>query len=179
MKLDDLTRLLRPFSVRLANMIGRATVTSVDDARQVQDLQVELLEGEVRDEVERFGEYGFTSVPPKDSEAVVIFVGGRRDHGLAIGVEDRRYRLKNLQPGEVGVYDMTGTRIVLKANGDLEIVPSSGKAKLTGDLEITGTLTAAGDVVAGAVSLKSHTHSAGSLTSSPSGGAVTGVTGTP
>lgn len=180
MKLDDLTRLLRPLAVRVANIVGRATVDKADDAKDVQELQLELLEGEVRDEVERFGEYGFTSVPLEGAEAVVVFVGGRRDHGLAIGVEDRRYRIRNLKSGEVAVYNHTGARIVFKENGDVEVTPKAGqKLKIASDVEVTGTLTASVDVKAGAISLSSHAHAAGTLTSPPSGGLVTGATGGP
>lgn len=170
-------RLLRPLAVRVANLVGRAVVKAADDAPKVQELQLELLEGELRDQVERFGEYGFTSVPLEGAECAVIFVGGRRDHGLAIGVEDRRYRIKNLESGEVAVYNHTGAKIVLKASGDVEITPKAGqKLKISADVEVTGTLTASVDVKAGTISLSGHTHS---FTDVTPGGSVASVTGGP
>ena len=176
MTLDDLRRVLRPLHVRISNLIGRAVVKATDDAKKVQELQVDLLDSETRDEVERFQEYGFSSVPLAGAEAVVVFVNGRRDHGLAIGVEDRRYRIINLSGGEVALYNNTGAKIVMKANGDIELTPKAGQQiKLVGDTAVTGTITASVDVVGGGKSLKNHVH-AMTLTDSPI--AVAGAVGT-
>jgi phage gp45-like len=181
MTLDDLGRLLRPLRTAVANVVGRGVVQSVDDSTGLQAIQVELLPGEVRDEVEHFASYGFTSKPMAGAEAVVVFVGGRRDHGLAVGVSDRRYRLQNLSDGEVAIYNHTGARIVMRANGDIDLTPASGgKIVLAADTQVTGTLTASVDVRAGSVSLASHVHSAGALlTGASSGAPVTGVTAGP
>ncbi len=166
MNLDSITRMLRPLSVRIANMVGRAVVKSADDSKKVQELQVSLLEGEVRDEVEHLQGYGFTSVPLEGAEAVVIFVGGRRDHGFCVGTDDRRHRPTGLQPGEVAVYNNAGAKIVIKASGDIEATPAAGKkfkvvgeTELGGNVSVTGTLTASTDVVGGGKSLNTHTHS--------------------
>ncbi|WP_431477838.1 phage baseplate assembly protein domain-containing protein [Massilia eburnea] len=56
---------------------------------------------------------GFTSVPKPGAEGVVVFVGGNRDHGLVIAVEDRRFRLKGLASGEVAIYDDQGQKVHL------------------------------------------------------------------
>lgn len=165
MTLEILLKLLRPLKVLISNMVSRGVVSRVDDAKKMQLVQVGLLADETRDDVERVQNYGFTSVPLEGAETVVLFVGGRRDHGLAVAVDDRRYRLTGLADGEVAVYDQTGSKIVLKANGDVEIVPSSGFVIVTGDVQADG------------VSLKAHTHAAGTLTNS--GGSVTGTTGGP
>ena len=168
------SRLLGPVSRRVSNLFSRGTVKATDDSKKLQILQVGLLAEETRADIERPQPYGFTSSAKDGAEAFVIFVNGQRDHGLAICVEDRRYRIKNLDSGEVAVYDATGSKIVLKANGDIQLVPSSGKVKVTGDLEATG------DVKAGAISLKNHTHNAGTLLiCAASGSPATGTTGGP
>lgn len=163
--------LLRQLSTRVANMVSRAVVRLVNDSdpKSLQLLQIDALAGETRDDVERVQNYGFSSAPLAGAEAVVVFVGGRRDHGLAIAVDDRRYRIQNLESGEVAVYDDLGSSIVLKRSGDIEITPASGVAKVVGDLEADG------------VSLKSHTHGPGGLTApaGTAGGPVTGNTGAP
>ena len=87
----------RRLATRIANLVGRAVVKRVDDSTGVQELQLEFLPGELRSEIERFGQFGLTSRPPEGAEAVVVFVGGRREHGLAIACEDRRYRIQNLE----------------------------------------------------------------------------------
>lgn len=104
---------------RIRMMISRAIVALVDDARGVQELQIELLDGERQDKVERFGQYGLTSHPHADAEALSVSVGGLRSHAIVIAVEDRRYRLKGLQAGEVALYDDQGQVIHLKRDGVL------------------------------------------------------------
>lgn len=179
--LDNLTRLVRPISNRVANLVGRAVLRTLSDTKNLQLVQVDLLDGETRDEVERFQNYGFTGVPEQGAEAVVLFVGGRRDHGLAIAVDDRRYRFKNLEPGEVAVYNRFGASIVLKANGEIEVKPKPGEAvRIVGPVNVEGSITATGnidsdgtvtgdvDVMGGGKSLKTHTHPvAGSNGSGP------------
>jgi phage gp45-like len=185
--LEDLSRWIAPLKNRVANMIARAVVSVVDDSKKIQIVQLDLLEGETRSEIERLQEYGFTSNPRPGAEAAVIFVGGRRDHGLCVAVDDRRYRVKDLGAGEVAVYNDTGAKLVFKANGDIELTPKAGqKLKVAGSVDVTGTLTASTDVVGGGKSLASHTHPA-SLTLAgvttapgvPLAGTATGSTGTP
>lgn len=120
MTLADLTKLLRPLRNALANMVARAVVQLVNDAGGIQIMQLSVLEGETREGVERFQEYGFTSAPRAGAEAVVLFVGGRRDHGLVVAVDDRRYRVKGLADGEVALYNDAGARVHLKADGTIE-----------------------------------------------------------
>lgn len=173
--IETLRKMVAPLATRIANTVARAVVKNVDDTQKVQLLQLAILDGETRDDVELFGQYGFTSNPPDDSEAVILCVGGRRDHPLAIGVENRQYRIKNLGRGEVAVYNDTGATIVFKANGDIEVTPKSGqKLRLAGDMVVTGNVDASGtitgttDVVGGGKSLKTHTHSvAGSVAAAP------------
>lgn len=159
MNLEALSRWIAPLKNRVANMVARAVLGTVDDSKKLQIVQLEMLEGETRDDIERFQNYGFSSRPEAGAEAVVLFVGGRRDHGLAIAAEDRRYRFVNLTAGEVVVYNRFGASIVMKANGDIQVTPKPGqKLKVAGDVDVTGTLTASTDVVGGGKSLKTHTH---------------------
>lgn len=106
---------------RIRLMLARGIIKLINDATGVQSLQVELLDDEVQDDVERLQEYGFTSAPHAGAEALVAFVGGLRSHGIVIGVEDRRYRLKFLAAGEVAIYDDLGQKVHLKRDG-IEIV---------------------------------------------------------
>jgi len=85
----------------------------VDDGKKLQQVQVELLADEVKDSVERFQQYGFTSVPLTGAETVCVFLGGGRDHGIVVAIDDRRYRLTGLENGDVALYTDEGTKIVL------------------------------------------------------------------
>ena len=99
-----IARVMAPLRRRVLLMIGRAMLTLVDDARKLQSVQVVALNGEVIDDAERFQQYGFTSVPHPEAEAVVLSVGGMRQHPIVIAVEDRRYRVRDLAAGEVCLY---------------------------------------------------------------------------
>lgn len=123
--ISTLEKLLAPLRTRVANMVSRAVVRLIDDSTKMQLLQLELLPGEVREGVERVQNYGFTSVPLDGAEAAVVFVGGKRDHGLVVAVDDRRYRLTGLQGGEVAMYSDQGDQITIKRNGNIEIKGAS------------------------------------------------------
>lgn len=139
-------------------MVSRSVVDLVNDSLQMQGLQLAVLSGEVRDNVERFQEYGFTSVPFGGAEAVMVSVGGNHDHGIVIAVDDRRYRLKGLQGGEAAIYDDQGQKVHLTRNGI--VIDGSGKpfiltntpgATIDSPLtHITGALQVDGDVTSDA-----------------------------
>ena len=98
---------------RVRGMVARAIVRLVDDAARAQELQLELLADESQDAVERFQNYGLTSVPHRGAEALVVFAGGLRSHGVVLAVEDRRYRLTGLAEGEVALFDDLGNVVKL------------------------------------------------------------------
>lgn len=112
-----LNRMMAPMADRIKLMVGRAVIAAVDDGAKAQALQIELLADEVQDGVERFQDYGFTSVPHAGAEALVVFVGGTRSHGVAVAIEDRRYRLTGLEGGEVALYDDQGQVIRIGRDG--------------------------------------------------------------
>lgn len=149
-----LQRALNPIRQRLALMMGRALVLLVNDDTKLQSLQVSLLADEVREDVERFQNYGFTAHPLPGAEAVAASVAGSRDHVLVIAVDDRRYRLKGLAHGEVAIYTDQGDKIVLKRGGTIEVTASTKVrlvaplVEMTGDLQVTGNITSAANITA-------------------------------
>jgi phage baseplate assembly protein V len=98
-------------------MVSRAVVKIVDDSLKMQSVQIALLADELKDGVERFQQYGLTSHPKTGAEGIALFLGGNRDHGIVICVDDRRYRLKDLEAGEVALYDDLGQKVFLSRNG--------------------------------------------------------------
>lgn len=127
--MNGLQRFMKPIENRVRLMVGRAIVRLVDDATKAQSVQIELLEGETQDAVERYQDYGFTSVPHPGSEAVAVAVGGLRSHMIVIKVEDRRYRLTGLEQGEVALFDDLGQMVKL-GRERIEIV-SENEVKVT------------------------------------------------
>ncbi len=114
-------KLLAPLVRRIRLALGRGIVRLVNDSKGIQELQLALMANETRSNIERFQEYGFTSCPKEGAEAAVMFLGGNRDHGIAIAVDDRRYRLKGLESGEVALYTDEGDKIVLKRGNKIEV----------------------------------------------------------
>lgn len=117
MKASDINRLIAPLGARIRMMVGRAVLRAVDDAKTAQALQLDLLDGEAQDGVERFQNYGLTSHPHPGAEALAVFVGGLRSHAVVIAVEDRRFRLLALEQGEVALYDDQGQMVKLARDG--------------------------------------------------------------
>lgn len=122
---DFIQTLLEPIRRRIALLIGRGVVRLSYDDAGVQRLQLDLLAGETRDKIERFQEYGLSSRPKSGAEAIVLFPNGSREFGLVVAVEDRRFRLKALEEGEVALYTDEGDSIHLKRSGNIEITAAT------------------------------------------------------
>jgi len=162
---------IRDLGNRVMMMFGRGVLRGVNDASGRQQLQVELLKGELRDDVEHMQNYGFTS-HPLGGDVAVAFIGGNREQGIVLAVDDRRFRV-SLEAGEVAIYDDQGNKIELlrdmvkvtaiqhvevlaptiKLLGNLEVV---GDVKIQGNIDSTGMITNNGKRVD-----STHTHSSG------------------
>lgn len=102
---------------RLQMLAGRGRIKAGDDSGPVQTAQVQLNDKEIRDNTPRVAEYGFTSMPLPGCQALVIFATGDRSNGVICGTNDEAHRLKNLQPGEVALYDDQGQSVWIKRGG--------------------------------------------------------------
>lgn len=114
-----LAKLIAPLKRRVMLMVGRAVLTAVNDGTKVQAVQAKLNADEVGEDLERYQEYGLTSVPFVGSEGVVVFVGGNRAHGIVIATDDRTNRPKSLNPGDVCLYTDKGERVYLNRVDDI------------------------------------------------------------
>lgn len=119
--IDQIQKLMAPLHRRIMLSIGRALLNAVYDDNPVQLVQASMLSDEVRDKMERMAEYGYTSVPLPGSQAVAVFVGGERGHGVVVATGDSRYRKKGMQPGEVALYTNEGASIHLKNGRIVEV----------------------------------------------------------
>ncbi|MNU43026.1 Bacteriophage Mu Gp45 protein [compost metagenome] len=156
----------------LRNVVVRGVVAAVDAGRKLQAIQVRLMAGEVKGNVEQFEPYGFSSHPHPGAEAVVAFIGGDRSHGVALCVADRRYRLVGLEEGEVAIFSDEGDSVVLKRGRVVEITTETfrlnakrcelnapeGIALNTTHVQASGDIGAGGDMRAGSTSLRNHRH---------------------
>ena len=99
----------------------RGVLHLVKSADNIQKVQASGLADETLQDVELMQQFGFTSVPPANTQAVILPIGGQTTHGIVIATENGSFRLKNLQGGEVAVYDESGSSIVLKKGRLIEI----------------------------------------------------------
>ena len=149
----------------LANVLARGVVALGNSASKLQSLQLRLLAGEVKDNVEHLEPYGFTACPHGGAEALAGFIGGDRSHGVVIMVADRRFRLQGLEPGEVALYTDEGDRFHFKRGRiiDIETVTLNIKASESVNFDTplitaTGRIESAGDQVASGISQIQHLH---------------------
>lgn len=119
--LDQLHRFMTPVYRRLNALLSKGIVKSASDGSKIQVLKVALGAGELRDGLERLQPYGLTSVPEAGAEAVVAFIGGNRDNGVVVVVDDSRERKTGLSVGDVCLYRKGGPFIQLKDNNVIEI----------------------------------------------------------
>jgi len=123
--MNAINKILRPIKNSILMLLGRALVAAIDDSNKTQLLQLKLLADEVATGVERFEEYGLSSYPLVDAQALAGFIGGNRHQGIVICVHDRRYRPDDLSSGDVVLYsyqDKAGAhRIHLKPSGVISI----------------------------------------------------------
>lgn len=149
MSLDQLYKELKH---KVIMMIATAVIQGIKDDEDIQKNQVSILLNDTHGGYDRYQEYGFSSVPLVGCQAVVACVGGARNHGLIIACDDPRYRPKDLEPGEVIVYNDKGDYVKFKTDRTIEVKCGTEvkvdcpTTRLTGNLIVEGNITAEGDI---------------------------------
>lgn len=118
----------------------RGVLHLVKSADNIQKVQASGLADETLQDVELMQQFGFTSVPPANTQAVILPIGGQTTHGIVIATENGSFRVKNLQGGEVAVYDESGSSIVLKKGRLIEIDCDVLKINATTKVDISSPL---------------------------------------
>lgn len=156
-------RLFDPLKRRVQMMLARGIVKIINDGAKIQAIQATFLNNETRANVEHFQNYGFSSNPLPGAECIAAFIGGNRDHGIILLVDDRRHRIKNLAPGEAALYNNTGAFVKMMADGSI-LISSDVKVRVeTPVLECTGDIIDNVDTNANTVAemrtiYNNHTH---------------------
>lgn len=112
--MDQFRRIIAPLQRRILLMVARGLVGTVTDSSGIQRVQVSALADEVIDGLERVQQYGFTGHPKPGSQAVVLFLGGNRDHGVVIACDDGSIRPKDLSAGESAQYSFGKYQVRVK-----------------------------------------------------------------
>lgn len=156
----------------------RGVLNLVKSGSDIQQVQVSGLADETIQDLELMQHFGFTSVPPAGTQAVVIPLGGKTTHGIIVATENGSFRVKNLKSGETAIYDSSGSTIILKNNRVIDVeceaynvkcktyqVTASEGTTINGNLtqaegsfSTSGDVTASGDVSANGTSLSTHKH---------------------
>lgn len=156
----------------------RGVLNLVKSGSDIQQVQVSGLADETIQDLELMQHFGFTSVPPAGTQAVVIPLGGKTTHSIIVATENGSFRVKNLKNGEVAIYDSSGSTIILKNNRVIDVecdaynvkcktyqVTASEGTTINGDVtqadgsfSTSGDVTASGDVSANGTSLSTHKH---------------------
>lgn len=146
---------------RALNMLATAVIKRIVDSFGRQNAQVEVTKGELIDDVPRMQDYGLTSNPPAEgTDSLIAFLGGSREQAVIIRMDNRSFRLKNLEAGEVALYDDIGN--IFKLGRD--------SVEVTAVTKLTATAP-----IMEVISQSSATISAGasSIVITPSGVAIT------
>jgi phage gp45-like len=120
---------------------ARATIDQVDDNPMMQEMAGGFMKGESRTAIEAPQNYGFTSVVRdatksangqlnECAEGFVSYLGGNRSFPICTVMDDRRYRLKQLQKGDVAMFDYLQHQIHLNNDGMFVTGRNDKKLKL-------------------------------------------------
>ena len=146
-------------------VFARGVVSLVNATSKLQSLQMRLLAGEMKDNMEHIEPYGYTSNPHPGAEGLAAFIGGDRSHGVVVCIADRRFRLAGIETGEVALYTDEGDVLHFKRDRVIEIETMTLKIKAGTAVEFdtplihtTGRIVSDGDQVAAKVSQVNHVH---------------------
>lgn len=160
--MSDVSGAIERMYRRILLVIGRGRVKTGNDEGAAQLQQVRLGPLETIDNLPRLAEYGFNSMPPADTDAIVLFMGGSRSQGVIVATGSQRYRMRSLKPGEVSISDDKGQSIYLTQKGIVvnggglpilvENTPSvtldTPDVTMTGNLQVNGNVAVDGNIVA-------------------------------
>lgn len=149
----------KPTADKLRGMIRRVTLKNTNDAGETQRTSVEVAAGVWRDDVEVMQPYGFSSNAPEDGAlGIVVAIGGDEGDLIVFPVGNPSKRMGGLQPGEVGIYNEHGDKIVIAPGGGIAVqsagsvmvespdVAIVGNVTVTGNLTVDGALHATGNI---------------------------------
>ncbi|MCF4173523.1 phage baseplate assembly protein V [Vibrio sp. McD22-P3] len=128
-------KLLAPIKRRITGMVTRALVSGIVEDLQRQNVQVQIHSDESADNIERFQNYGMSSVPPTGSEAILAALGGNLGNLVALAVEDKKVRPKG-EIGDVFLYHLEGHQIRLTKDGKVVITATDVTLELSNSLTI-------------------------------------------
>lgn len=120
----------------------------------VQRATVDGLANEGIPGVELWQHFGFTSVPPVATQAIVLPLGGKTSASVIVATENAAFRLVLNDAGEAAIYNQDGDYIWLQRNGHIKVKASINvlidcpTVNATGNMAVAGNISAGGNVTA-------------------------------
>lgn len=151
MSIRELLEILRR---RDRALIRYGLVTAVDDTGAVQKLAFKGIFGMIRQGIQSFMPFGFSSNPPLGSECIQLQMNGDPGNPIIVMAFNRQYRITGLQPGESIMFNMLGDfvkidasrNITVNAGGNVNVMAATKvnvtapNAEFTGNVKVDGTL---------------------------------------
>jgi phage gp45-like len=94
----------------------RSRIVKVDDSGTQQLVDLKILKNELPKKVWRVMDFGHFSVPPQDTDGVVIQMGSRSDRTLYVDGGHKDYRPTNRPAGSSGLFDQYGNLLQTDQN---------------------------------------------------------------
>ena len=123
-------------------MVARGIVKLVQDSG-LQLMQLDLLDEETRDGVERVQNYGHRGHPPQGSTVATVAVAGSRDHLVVVACEHPDH-VPPLESGESAMYAMFGQLFKMDKEGNVTLTCKDFNIQASGNV----TAAAAGNYTA-------------------------------
>lgn len=198
---------LETLSRRIRSLVRRGAVVQAALNPRRTLVEVTGLAGEVEQGIELMLPFGLSALPKSGGGVVILQVLGTGSHLVALCCDDPALRIADLQSGEFGFRDYNGQQIVFRQDhlevttplklvanvtGDCDLtvggqvnltatgklVAQAAEFDLTGNLNVTGSIAATGDVADGVRSMaadraKYNAHGHGGVQTG------SGTTGTP
>lgn len=115
-------KFLAPLERRILASVRIGVAKLIFDDEGLQQLQTTALKADVKGRINRYQNYGLTSVPLPGAQPLLLAVGGAGNHTVAVAIDDARYRPQSLQPGEVCLYTDEGDRVLFRRGRIIEVV---------------------------------------------------------
>lgn len=160
-------RLLDPIRTRIRLIVGRGLLEFCRKGENGLVVDVSLLAGERRLDIDHIQQFGFTSFPKGETQVVSLFIAGSRDNGVVVATRGEASEMNiALESGEVAMHAPFGQSIIMRKDGNIEISAAAGKKivcdaekfEISGDLEVQGEITT---MKTGMVTLSGHIHPTG------------------
>lgn len=112
---------MRPLRHRVNNMVLLGDMLMVNNDK-TPSMQAKTANNEVLDNVKFFQNYGFSSKPKKNAQAILLKIQGNPANVVSVAVSDRELRFQHLKDGEVAISDDSGNYIHLKNGGIMDVI---------------------------------------------------------